>query len=150
LNAVSNSPGTTCWSIVYDPKNLKIYFHTVLNKKIKQINISLFDFACSTPVKFMDVDTIFDRDVITKFINYTPEANKELVEKTFPVAIRRVRGLNSGIIEYFDTKEAESTDKTMESETSNDYITFSVSYEYLNRIVELYSSYPERTRCGDQ
>jgi choloylglycine hydrolase len=150
LNAVSNSPGTTCWSIVYDPKNLKIYFHTVLNKKIKKINIALFDFACSTPVKIMDVNTIFDRDVITKFMNYTPEANKKLVEKTVPVAVRRVRGLDSGIIEYFDTREAGSTDKTMESETSNDYITFPVSYEYLNRFVELYSSYPERTRCGDQ
>jgi len=72
----------TEWSIVYDIKNLRVYFRTFENKRIRYINVSSFDFSCKTPVKVLDIHEDLSGDVSSKFINYTYKINRELVGKT--------------------------------------------------------------------
>ena len=72
----------TEWSIVYDIKNLRVYFRTFDNKKIRYIDMSSFDFSCKTPVKVLDIQEDFSEDVSSKFINYTNKINREFIRKT--------------------------------------------------------------------
>ena len=72
----------TQWSIAYDIQNLRIYFRTSKNKKIRYINMSSFDFACKSPVKVLDVDADLSGDVTDRLINYTYMINRELVGET--------------------------------------------------------------------
>ncbi len=75
------SPMATEWSVVYDIKNLRVYFRTFENKKIRYINISSFDFSCKTPVKVLDIQEDLSGDVASKFVNYTYEINRDMVRK---------------------------------------------------------------------
>ena len=72
----------TEWSIVYDIKNLRVYFRTFDNKKIRYVDMSSFDFSCKTPVKVLDIQEDFSKDVSSKFINYTNTINREFIRKT--------------------------------------------------------------------
>jgi choloylglycine hydrolase len=72
----------TEWSIVYDIKNLRVYFRTFDNKKIRYVDMSSFDFSCKTPVKVLDIQEDFSEDVSSKFINYTNKINREFIRKT--------------------------------------------------------------------
>jgi penicillin V acylase-like amidase (Ntn superfamily) len=70
-------------SIVYDIKNLRIYFRTLANQNIRYINLKSFDFTCKTPVKVLDVQTDLSGDVTKNFIDYTQQINRKLIENTF-------------------------------------------------------------------
>jgi len=71
----------TQWSKVYDIKNLRIYFCTFKNKKVLYIDLSSFDFSCTTPVKVLDVTANLSGDVSNDFSDYTYEINLELFKK---------------------------------------------------------------------
>ena len=72
----------TQWSIAYDIKNLRIYFRTSENEKIRYVKMSSFDFSYKAPVKVLDVNADLSGDVSNKFVNYTYKSNRELVGKT--------------------------------------------------------------------
>ena len=71
----------TLWNIVYDIKNLRIYFRTSVNYQIRYLDLKSFDFSCTTPVKVLDINASFSGDVTNKFFDYTKEINRNLVEK---------------------------------------------------------------------
>ena len=73
---------TTEWSIVHDIKNLRVYFRTFDNKKIRYIDLGLLDFSCNTPVMILDIQADLNGDVSKKFINYNYEMNRDLILKT--------------------------------------------------------------------
>jgi len=73
----------TEWSIVYDIKNLRIYFRTLANQKIRYINLKSFDFSCKTPVKVLDIHADLSGDVTKKFIDYTQQINRKLIGNAF-------------------------------------------------------------------
>ena len=73
----------TQWSIVYDIKNLRIYFRTFANLNIRYINLKSFDFSCKTPVKVLDIQTDLSGDVTKNFIDYTQQINRKLVGLAF-------------------------------------------------------------------
>ena len=73
---------TTEWSIVHDIKNLRIYFRTFNNQKIRCINFNSLDFSCKTPVKALDIQKDLFGDISDKFVNYTYTINREMIEKT--------------------------------------------------------------------
>ncbi len=73
----------TRWSIVYDQKNLRIHFRTHGNPEIRVINFDAFDFSCATPVKMFDVTANFSGEISGKFIDYTWEKNRDLIENAF-------------------------------------------------------------------
>jgi choloylglycine hydrolase len=74
-------PLYTQWSIVYDLKNLKVYFHTRGNEQIRYFTLSAFDFSCKTPVTILDINANLSGDVANNFVNYTHKANRDLQEQ---------------------------------------------------------------------
>lgn len=75
--------GYTQWSIVYDQKRGMIYFRSQQNPAIKSINAKSFDYACGSAVKNFDVNSKESGDVTGKFVDYTREANRNLIERSF-------------------------------------------------------------------
>ena len=85
LGNVAQKPpeGYTQWSIVYDQKRGKIYFRTLQSPRIKMIDAKTFDYSCGTPVKLFDINAKDEGDVTAKFTNYTRNANRDLIERSF-------------------------------------------------------------------
>jgi len=75
-------PIYTQWSIVYDIKNLKVHFRTLGNEKIRYLTLSSFDFSCKTPIKVLNMQADLSGDVTRKFIDYTQQINRKLLENT--------------------------------------------------------------------
>ncbi|HEX8288643.1 MAG TPA: linear amide C-N hydrolase [Pyrinomonadaceae bacterium] len=75
--------GYTQWSIVYDQKRGKIYFRSQQSPAIKSIDAKSFDYACGGVVKIFDLNSKESGDVSAKFANYTREANRNLIERSF-------------------------------------------------------------------
>ena len=73
----------TQWSIVYDQKNMRVYFLTKESPKIKSFDVSTFDFSCSTPVKMLDMNMDAEGDITRSFADYTRKANRDLIERSF-------------------------------------------------------------------
>jgi hypothetical protein len=56
LSNVSSHKGGTKLSVVYDIRNLKIYYRTIKHKEIKIVNLGYFDFNSSSPVLAIDIN----------------------------------------------------------------------------------------------
>ena len=82
LLAISH-PSRTQWSIVYDPKNLSIYFRTLGNQEIRHFDLEPFDLSCSTPVRLLDVQGELSGDISDKFTDYTYQINRNVVGEAF-------------------------------------------------------------------
>ena len=83
LKEVEQDSSKTQWSIVYDIAALKIHFRTYGNQKIRYFDLNSFDFACSTPVKVMDVGVDLSGDIGDKFIEYSYLANRNHIRKFY-------------------------------------------------------------------
>jgi choloylglycine hydrolase len=75
--------GRTQWRIVYDNKNMVVYFRTRANHKIRHINVSKFDFFPATPVKILDVNADLSGEVTENFSDYTYNANRDLIGRAY-------------------------------------------------------------------
>lgn len=75
--------GNNKWSVVYDLKNLSMYFRTSKGPGIKYINFESFDFSCSTPVKVFDINSDTSGAVSSNFQTYSEELNREFIRKNF-------------------------------------------------------------------
>jgi penicillin V acylase-like amidase (Ntn superfamily) len=73
----------TRWSIVYDIKNMGVYFRTSDNKKIKNIKFSELNFSCAIDVKMLDINSDLEGNVNGSMISYTYEANRKLIEDSY-------------------------------------------------------------------
>ncbi|MBZ0204552.1 MAG: linear amide C-N hydrolase [Ignavibacteria bacterium] len=73
----------TKWSIVYDIKNLKMYFKTEANKNIKNIDLAGIDFECTSPVKMLDINYTVPGSVNGAMINYEFQVNRDLIEESY-------------------------------------------------------------------
>lgn len=74
---------STQWSIVYDQKRGNIHFKTRTSPQVKIIDAKAFDYACSAPVKMLDIDRKASGDATSAFTNYAPTANRDLIERAF-------------------------------------------------------------------
>jgi len=76
--------GLTQWSVVYDVKNMKMYYRTSKGINIKHIDFSSLDFSCTKPIMMLDINKdLPDGDVNEYFIPYTKQLNKAQLEKCF-------------------------------------------------------------------
>jgi len=73
----------TQWSIVYDQKRGVIHFRTMRNSQIKTVDTKSFEYACGSAVKIYDVNSQTSGDVSGKFVDYSREANRNLIERSF-------------------------------------------------------------------
>ena len=74
---------STQWSIVYDQRRGKIFFRSMQSPAIKTIDVKSFDYSCGTAVKIFDINAKTSGDVTAKFTDYTREANRDLIERSF-------------------------------------------------------------------
>ena len=72
-------------SIVYDVKNLKIYFRTLENKEIRYFNLSSFDFSCKTPVTHLAITSPLSGDVTNKFTEYNCQKYGDYIKNTLNI-----------------------------------------------------------------
>ena len=75
----------TAWSVVYDIKNLQIYFKTFENRNIRVVKLSDFDFSCDTPSSVLDLNQDLEGDVSGDFFEYTSMINRILIETVFGI-----------------------------------------------------------------
>jgi choloylglycine hydrolase len=75
--------GTTRWSIVYDLGASEVYFRTDMNEAIRRFKVTSFDFSCRTPMKMLDVTAPGSGAVAAAFVDYSPAANRALVEASY-------------------------------------------------------------------
>ena len=71
----------TKWSIVYDLPSRRIHWRTLGNRSVRYVELAAFDFSCASPVKVLDIDA-GQGNVAARFADYTPGANRSLVERS--------------------------------------------------------------------
>jgi choloylglycine hydrolase len=107
LEAVGHE--TTRWSIVYDIKNLRVYFKTDDYPSVKIINVRSFDYGCDTPAQMIDIKIKKGGVIDKKFVDYDPAVNLGIVRETFEVFRRDgflVEVTDSDIREYTGSLDA--------------------------------------------
>ena len=75
-------PGSTRWSIVYDPKNRVVRWRSADNGSVRAVELKSFDLSCKAAVQLLDVHE-GGGDVSSKFRDYTPAENESLVVSAF-------------------------------------------------------------------
>jgi len=73
LAAVSRQD--TVWSFVFDPANLRVYFRTNHNPRIRYLDLSTLDFSCSTPVRLLDIHADVSGNISDELVAYTHVAS---------------------------------------------------------------------------
>lgn len=71
----------TEWSIIYDIENLKVYYKTFFNHKIRHFSLPSFDFSCKTPVKALDIHQNITGEASGFFMDYNMKLNKDFLNK---------------------------------------------------------------------
>jgi len=59
------------WSIVFDTKNLKIYFKTIVHPPIRSIDFHKLDFTCRSPIRLIDINEKLSGDITEKLEEYS-------------------------------------------------------------------------------
>lgn len=72
----------TKWSIVYDIKNLQVFYHTASNPKTRVIELKEADFSCKSPVTMIDIDA-GTGSMNGSFQPYTLQVNRKLIGEAF-------------------------------------------------------------------
>jgi penicillin V acylase-like amidase (Ntn superfamily) len=76
MNPTSHS---ALWSAVYDSANKQILFRSRNSNLIRSIDLSAFDYSCTTPVKVLDISADLSGDVTNSFVEYTKEIDLEML-----------------------------------------------------------------------
>jgi Linear amide C-N hydrolases, choloylglycine hydrolase family len=71
----------TQWSIVYDIRNLAVFWRTADNRDRRSLRFASLDFACATPVKVLDIHT-GTGDIAKRLTDYTRAQNLALVRRS--------------------------------------------------------------------
>jgi choloylglycine hydrolase len=75
--------GNNRWQVVYDLKNMDMYFRTSKGQKIKFLSFSNFDFGADSPGKIFDINSDAEGDVSGLFSDYSEAVNKDYVDRAF-------------------------------------------------------------------
>lgn len=74
------------WSILFDAKNMDIYFKTRINLEVKSFSMNEIDFSNKSPVVILDMDIQNGGDVIDQFLPYSNKKMKDFLEnKILPI-----------------------------------------------------------------
>jgi penicillin V acylase-like amidase (Ntn superfamily) len=61
----------TRWSIVFDTKNFRVYFKTIVHSEIRMIDLRKLDFSCQSPVKMIDINEKISGDITDQLKDYS-------------------------------------------------------------------------------
>jgi len=73
----------TQWSLIFDIKNLKIYYKTRKIKKIKTLKFSDFDYSCKSPTLVININNNYKKLLKKYFSIYDSSLNKYFIYSTF-------------------------------------------------------------------
>ena len=77
------SPAESQWRIVYDVNDRLVYYRTRENMETRWLEADAFDYSPATPVTIFDMNAPGGGDVTEKFVDYTYEANRALIDAAF-------------------------------------------------------------------
>ena len=104
LDAVKNN---TQWQIIYDIKNLKIYYRTKSKKKIRHINLTDYDFS---GVKNRTISIQENPDAESSWLTFSNLTNKGMISSICDKSefIKSVLGKEKEEIANYDFRTAHS------------------------------------------
>ncbi len=73
----------TQWSIVYDPRNLELFFKTREDSRIRSLKLADFDFSDNTPPMIAAVNSQKHESGEPLFFNYSVDRNRRLLDSVF-------------------------------------------------------------------
>ncbi|MCO6043357.1 linear amide C-N hydrolase [Aeoliella sp. ICT_H6.2] len=73
---------STRWQIVYDLQSKKMYLRTQQQPTDRVIDLGQCQFDPARPARVLDIETPLRGNVVSKFRDYTREANKRLIEQS--------------------------------------------------------------------
>ncbi|MBK9333309.1 MAG: linear amide C-N hydrolase [Ignavibacteria bacterium] len=73
----------TKWSIVYDIKNMEIYYRTLKNREIKIVDFKTLSFDCNLPVMMTDINDGREGKINDHLKEYSYDKNRELIERSY-------------------------------------------------------------------
>ncbi|MFC1555897.1 linear amide C-N hydrolase [candidate division KSB1 bacterium] len=79
----------TVWSIVYDIKNLKIYFRTENNGNIRIVDFIDFDFSGESASTVYDLSGGHKGNIAGNFIDYSTKLNRKIIRSVLDIYIRK-------------------------------------------------------------
>ncbi|MFC2161641.1 linear amide C-N hydrolase [Acidobacteriota bacterium] len=82
LESVKQERGTQ-WSIVYDQKEMAVFFRTKDSPELKSFLFKNFDFACATPSNVFNMNSNKSGDISENFIEYSTLINRKLIGLSF-------------------------------------------------------------------
>jgi penicillin V acylase-like amidase (Ntn superfamily) len=85
VNTLVRWPVQSEWSVVFDFRASRLYISTAKNSDLRYFSLTDFDFSCQNPVEVLDINGPGSGDVRSKFVPYTTELNRKLVEATYSV-----------------------------------------------------------------
>jgi choloylglycine hydrolase len=77
------SPADSQWRIVYDVNDRLVYYRTRENMETRWLEADAFDYSPATPVTIFDMNAEGFGDVTGKFVDYSYEANRALIDASF-------------------------------------------------------------------
>ncbi len=94
------------WSIVYDVKNMKIYFKTLSNRKIQTIDFSTFKYDCNNESLIYNLKERKSGIIDMFFIPLKPKINKDIIQKALKSSKIDLPGnIKSQFFEYYQACE---------------------------------------------
>lgn len=97
LKNVGREPETR-WSIVYDIKNMTVYYKTFTNNTVRKFRVTDFDFSCASPALYVNMEENMHRGRLA-FKKHSYQTNRSLIDNLFnhvpflqvlPVSIREL------------------------------------------------------------
>ncbi len=93
-------------NLVYDRANRKLNYRSRAFTTVKSVSLKDFDYSCKGKAKNLDVNQKLEGDVASKFVDYSPEANKKLVDLAFePIKKHLPEGTLGRLAKYQDSFE---------------------------------------------
>lgn len=83
LRSVKQAGGYSVWNVVYDLTSGRMSFRTSSKPSVREFDTRAFDYSCKTPVAMLNMADELSGDVTTRFTEYDPELNEEMVRKGF-------------------------------------------------------------------
>ena len=116
------------WSIVYDVRNMRIYFRTARGPNIRYFDFNAFDFSDNAlPLMVQDIDKNIMGDFSDHFVGFTPEADRISIGRFLRSLVQFVAKTND--LEKMDDHMLKNYDMDVES-----YIDRALKFSELIRI----------------
>ena len=115
------------WSILYDVRNMRIYFRTARGPNIRYFDFNAFDFSDNAPPLMVeDIDKNIMGDFSDHFVGFTPEADRVSIGRFLRSLVQIPEPLYTCFRKYLNTSIRESL---VSHPPSNQHIRSSIKCE---------------------